>query len=120
MAFNTPKHINKVVYAEIPDPSWDPMGQLRALLTSYILHGLCGDDNPQAPYMVRKHINGPLICSKRFPKPFTDRTLIHKDGYPKYYRRDIGQVFTVRKPGFLDVEVVRDNRWVVLYNLYLL
>jgi hypothetical protein len=26
----------------------------------------------------------------------------------------------VRKPGSLDVEVVRDNRWVVPYNPYLL
>jgi hypothetical protein len=39
-----------------------------------------------------------------------DCTLIYKDGYPKYCRRDIGQVFIVRKPGFLDVEVVYNNR----------
>jgi hypothetical protein len=119
-AFDTPKRVNEVVCAEIPDPSWDPTGQLRALLTSHMLHGPCGDDNPQAPCMVRKHTNGPLVCSKRFPKPFTDRTLIHEDGYPEYCRRDTGQVFTVRKPGFPDVEVVRDNRWVVPYNPYLL
>jgi hypothetical protein len=70
--------------------------------------------------MVRQEPNRPLSCSKRFPKAFTDRTVIRDDGYPKYRHRDNGQTFTVRKPGFLGQEVVRDNRWVVPYNPYLL
>ena len=75
-----------------------------------MLHGPCGEDYLQAPCMVRKHPHGPLICSKRFPKQFTDRTLIHEDGYPEYCHRDNGQTFTVRKPGFPGQQVIRDNR----------
>jgi hypothetical protein len=118
--FHTPDQVDEVVCAEIPDPSWDPTGELRTLVTAHMLHGPCGEDYLQAPCMVRKHPHGPLICSKRFPKQFTDRTLIHEDGYPEYCRRDNGQTFTVRKPGFPGQQVIRDNRWVVPYNPYLL
>jgi len=118
--FDTPERVDEVVCAKIPDPSWDPTGELRALVTAHMLHGPCGEDNPQAPCMVRKHPHGPLTCSKGFPKPFSEQTVIHEDGYPEYRRRDTGQTFTVRKPGFPDQEVVRDNRWVVPYNPYLL
>jgi hypothetical protein len=62
-----------------------------------MLHGPCGEDNPQAPCMVRKHPHGPLTCSKGFPKPFSEQTVIHEDGYPEYRRRDTGQTFTVKK-----------------------
>ena len=70
--------------------------------------------------MVRKTPTAPLVCQKRFLKAFTATTIIREDGYPKYRRRDDGRTFTVRKLGFLDQEVVRDNRWVVPYNPYLL
>ena len=118
--FDTPERVDEVVCAEIPDPSWDPTGELRELVTANMVHGPCGDDNPQAPCMVRKHPHGPLLCSKRFPKPFAEHTLIHEDGYPEYCRRDDGKTFTVRKPGCRDLQVVRDNRWVVPYSPYLL
>ncbi len=83
-------------------------------------HRPCGEDYLRAPCIVRKDPASPLACAKRFPKSFTDRTVIHEDGYPEYRRWDSGQTFTVRKPGFPDQQVVRDNRWVVLYNPYLL
>ena len=118
--FQTPEQVNEVVCAEIPDPSWDPTGKLRTLVTAHMLHGPCGEDNLHAPCMVREFPHSPLKCSKRFPKPFTDQTLIHEDGYPEYCRRDSGETFTVRKPGFPGQEVVRDNRWVVPYSPYLL
>jgi hypothetical protein len=86
--FNTPKRVDKVVYAEIPDPSWDPMGELRALVTAHMLHGPCGEDNPQAPCIIHKHPHGPLTCSKGFPKPFSEQTIIHEDSYLEYHRRD--------------------------------
>jgi hypothetical protein len=108
--FHTPDEVDQVVCAQIPDPSWDPTGKLRALVTAHMLHGPCGEDNPQAPCMVLNYPLSPLTCSKRFPKLFTDRILIHEDGYPEYCRRDNGQTFTVRKPGFLGQQVIRDNR----------
>ena len=83
-------------------------------------HGLCGADNLAAPCMVRKTPNGPLVCSKGFPKPFSTNTVVYEDGYPEYQRRDDGKTFAVRKPGSPNEQVVCDNRWVVLYNPYLL
>jgi hypothetical protein len=84
-------------------------------------HGPCGlDGNPKAPYIVRKTPTAPLACQKRFPKAFTETTIIYEDGYPEYRRRDDGRTFTVRKPGFPGQQVVYDNRWIVPYNLYLL
>lgn len=118
--FDTPERVDEVVCAEIPDPSWDPTGVMRDLVTAHMLHGPCGADNPGAACMVRRSVDGPLVCSKRFPKRFTDRTILHEDRYPEYCRRDTGQSFTVRLPGPVERFVVRDNRWVVPYNPYLL
>ena len=118
--FLTPEQVDEVVCAEIPDPSWDPTGNVRALLTAHMLHGPCGEENPTAPCMVRDHPEAPLKCNKRFPKEFTGRTLINEDGYPQYRRRDDGQTFTTRKPGVAGQTIVRDNRWVVPYSPYLL
>jgi hypothetical protein len=70
--------------------------------------------------MDRKTPTSPLTCQKRFPKAFAATTVVHEDGYPEYRRRDDGRTFTVRKPGFPDQNIVRDNRWVVPYNPYLL
>ncbi len=78
------------------------------------------EDNPKVLYIVCKTPIAPLVCQKRFPKAFIATTIVYKDGYPEYRRRDDGRTFAVRKPGCLGQEVVRNNRWVVLYNLYLL
>ena len=119
--FLTPDLVDKVVCTELPDPLWDPAGELTAIVTSQMSYGPCGlNDNPKAPCMVRKTPAAPLACQKRFPKAFAATTIICEDGYPEYRRRDDGRTFTVRKPGFPDQEVVRDNRWVVPYNPYLL
>jgi hypothetical protein len=118
--FDTPERVDEVVCAEVPDPSWDPTGELRTLVLANMTHGPCGEDNLQAPCMVRKSPSDPLTCSKRFPKDFRDRTMISEDGYPQYCRRDNGQTFTVPKPGCPGQVVVRNNRWVVPYNPFLL
>src|SRR6266849_140798 len=83
-------------------------------------HGPGGEGYLRAPCMVRKRPTDPLLCAKRFPKAFADRTLIREDGYPEYRRREDGQTFTVPKPGYPGQQVVRDNRWVVPYSPYLL
>ena len=85
---------------------------------SYGPYGL--NNNPKAPYIVRKTPAALLVYQKRFPKAFAATTIIRKDGYPEYRRRNDGRTFTVRKPGFPGQEVVRNNRWVVPYNPYLL
>lgn len=118
--FVTPDRIDEVICAELPDPAWDPMGELAEVVTTQMSHGPCGQDYPNSPCMRRRTPDSPLTCQKRFPKPFTEVTVVNEDGYPEYRRRDDGRTFTVRKPGAPDQEVVRDNRWVVPYNPYLL
>jgi hypothetical protein len=49
-------------------------------------HGLYREDYLQALYMVYKYATSLLACAKRFPKAFTNYTIIHKDGYPEYRR----------------------------------
>ena len=120
-SFLTPELIDEVVCAELPDRSWDPTGELTDVVTSQMCHGPCGlEDGPRAPCMVRKTPAALPRCQKRFPRAFIATTVVREDGYPEYRRRDDGRTFTVRKPGVPDQEVVRDNRWVVPYNPYLL
>ena len=118
--YDTADKVDEVVCAELPDPSWDPTGELTDLVMSTMSHGPCGADNPLAPCMVRNNETGPAYCSKRFPKNFTAQTRVLEDSYPEYRRRDDGRTFTVPKPGSPTESVVRDNRWVVPYNPYLL
>jgi hypothetical protein len=118
--FLTPERIDEVICAELPDPAWDPTGELTDVVIAQMTHGPCGQDYPNSPCMSRRTPSSPLACQKRFPKPFTDVTVVNEDSYPQYRRRDDGRTFTVRKPGAPGQEVVRDNRWVVPYNPYLL
>ena len=99
-----------MICVELPDASWDPTGELTEVVTGQISHGPCGTDNLAAPCMVRKHPSSPLACQKRFLKAFSPITVLKEDGYPEYRRREDRRTFTVRKPGFPDQEVVRDNR----------
>jgi hypothetical protein len=83
-------------------------------------HSLCSANNLTALYIVRKTPNSLLVYSKGFPKPFSANTVVRKDGYLEYQQQDDGRTFAVSKPRSLDEQVVRNNRWVVPYNLYLL
>ena len=58
-------YINSVISAQLPDPQLQSL--LYAKVTKYMLHGLCGVDNPQAKCIV----NGK--CSKCFPKEYRER-----------------------------------------------
>ncbi|XP_028071847.1 uncharacterized protein LOC114274174 [Camellia sinensis] len=97
--------VDKLVCAEFPDPKDDPM--LFETIKCCMVHGSCGARNPQAPCME----NG--RCTKKYPRAFTETTIMDQDGYPIYRRRNNGQVHTVRGQ-----EV--DNRDVIPYNAYLL
>lgn len=117
--FDTPERIDEVICAELPDPAWDPTGELTDLVTTTMCHGPCGDDNPNAPCMGRKDASAPFSCQKRFPKDFSPLTVVHEDSYPQYRRRNT-RTFTTPKPGCPGQLVVRNNRWVVPYNPFLL
>lgn len=76
------KSIDKVICAEIPDKTTEP--RLFEIVSSLMIHGPCGDQNTSSPCMNNKK------CTKHFPKKFAEETIIDKDGYPVYRRRDNG------------------------------
>jgi hypothetical protein len=101
----TPQLIDSYISAEIPDPNDDPLGY--AFIAEHMIHGPCGRDNPNSPCMK----NG--RCSKGFPKPFQNETVIDENGFAIYKRPDNNR--------FVQKGNVRlNNQWVVPYNMYLL
>jgi hypothetical protein len=101
----TPARIDSYISAEIPDPYVDPLGY--ALVEEFMVHGPCGEYNPNSPCMK----NGE--CSKRYPKEFNEETTIDGFGFPVYRRRNNGRYVT--RNG-----MCLDNKWIVPYNMALL
>ena len=101
----TPEDIDSLISAEFPDPETQP--ELHALVVKHMVHGPCGADHPNSPCME----NGK--CTKSFPKPYREQTMLSEDSYASYRRRDDGKKHRVRGS-----EV--DNRWVVPYCPWLL
>ncbi|XP_074374178.1 uncharacterized protein LOC141714563 [Apium graveolens] len=99
------EQIDKMVSAEIPDPSIDPVGY--EVVKNYMIHGPCGTDCVNSPCMVKGR------CIKHFPKRYNSHTYFDDCGFPIYKRRKTG--ITVKKKG-IDL----DNRYVVPYNRDLL
>ncbi|XP_044575115.1 uncharacterized protein LOC123258925 [Cotesia glomerata] len=100
--------IDSLISAEIPDPSTDQL--LFDIVTTNMIHGLCGNLNPSSPCMVDGK------CTKRFSKDFTNDMVTHVNGYPIYRRRSTengGQSF-VKTINKADIDI--DNRWVVPYS----
>jgi len=78
------------------------------MVTKCLLHELCSEEYPNAPYMVNN------VCKKRYPRAFSEETTQGEDGYPVYRRRNDGRTFQKTPDGF-----AYDNWWVVLHNPYL-
>ena len=112
---NTRDIIDQIVTAELPpsplQPGIDDDEKARRkplwdLVLSNMIHGPCGNfciDNGK--------------CTKRFPKPFLNETIIDiSTSHPTYRRR------SVRDGGgsFLKNGKIIDNSWVVPYNPFLL
>ncbi|XP_074327944.1 uncharacterized protein LOC141665858 [Apium graveolens] len=93
----TTEQIDKMVSAEIPDPSIDPVGY--EAVKNYMIHGPCGTDCVKSPCMVKG------CCIKYFPKRYNSHTYFGDCGFPIYKRRKTG--ITVKKKG-IDL----DNRYV--------
>ncbi len=107
---------DRTVCAESPTLQEDPDGLLRGIIGTTMLHGPCGAANPDSPCMRSPGPDRPPVCSKRFPKPFAEVTIIPEDGYPLYRRRETGETIIRRCKGH-DIEL--DNRFVVPYSPYL-
>ncbi|CAJ2669278.1 unnamed protein product [Trifolium pratense] len=103
--YPTPADIDKIITAEMPSKEDDPAAF--NAVQQFMLHGPCGLANTNAPCMP----DG--VCNKNFPKKFCAETIIDKDGFPTYRRRDDGRHVTKKN-------VNLDNRYVVPYNRDLL
>ena len=75
--------INKVICTKLLTAETDPHGELTRILTSVILHGSCGDVNPWSLCMSSAR-DGPLKCTKRYPRNFFEETSIQENGYLFY------------------------------------
>ena len=102
----SPRHIDEVVWAEIPCPVKYPV--LNAIVLKRMIHTPC--DTRPASSCRQQTKDGQ--CKRYFPKEFNTVTTAEGDGYPKYRRRGL---FSVNRDG----EII-DDRWVVPYNPYLL
>ncbi|XP_074292020.1 uncharacterized protein LOC141618853 [Silene latifolia] len=103
--FPTAVDVDKIISAEIPDPTTDPV--LHSVVCEYMLHGPCGKAKPSSSCMVGDK------CSKYYPKSCTERTTVDGDGYPIYKRSKKG--VTVIKD-----DVPLGNDFVIPYNSQLL
>jgi hypothetical protein len=104
----SPSHIDSCISAQWPLPDEHP--SLFDTVKSCMVHGPCGNINPNSPCMK----NG--TCSNLYPKPFRPTTSMTDDGYPLYKRPDNGRAFPIK---VLDTTHDIDNRWIVPHNPYL-
>ena len=100
----TPETVDQVVSAQIPRDDHALAGILKEVLT----HGPCGEGF-RAPCMDKEG-----KCSKGYPKPFCERTIVNETSYPQYQRPNNGVTWASR-----DGQFQFDNRWVVPHNAYL-
>uniref|UniRef100_A0A914MFS2 ATP-dependent DNA helicase n=1 Tax=Meloidogyne incognita TaxID=6306 RepID=A0A914MFS2_MELIC len=88
------------ISARIPDKDIDK--DLFDLVKKHMIHGPCGDLNPNCPCMEEKEVNGKKIriCSKGYPKPFQEETVVLENGQALYARprdKKIVEVFVSGK-----------------------
>jgi hypothetical protein len=79
----TPKLIDSIITAEIPNPETNALGYV--LIIEHMVHGPCGDFNVNAPCMKND------FCSKGYPKDFQEETTINENGAAIYRRRNNGR-----------------------------
>ncbi|XP_062190285.1 uncharacterized protein LOC133893304 [Phragmites australis] len=101
----TSDNIDKLISAQLPDPSIDPVGF--EVVTSFMIHGPCSAANPACSCMIDGE------CSKHYPKEYCDKTTILQNGHVRYARPDNG--ITAKKN---DTDL--DNQFVVPHNVDLL
>jgi len=101
------------VSAEIPDRETCPLAY--ETVTTSMVHGPCGAHNPESPCMETKKVNGEdvLYCTKNYPKPLSEETVMNNQSYPQYRRRPNGPIFRNRN------NIPLDNPWIVPHNLFL-
>ncbi|KAG2217967.1 hypothetical protein INT45_001401 [Circinella minor] len=102
-----PADYDHFVCAELPNSATHP--QLYRTVTSSMIHGPCGNLNPNAICMKDGQ------CSQGYPKPFVAETRVSRDGYPIYRRRENIH----NRHHFQCSNFIADNSHVIPYNPYL-
>ena len=120
---STSEDIDNMISAEIPpDPNLFPpnsearrqAAQLEAIVIKNMVHGPCGKINPSSPCMQDGK------CSKGYPKPFCEKTIVRSEkSYPQYQRSDPGHGGRTIVIKVKSEDVVIDNRWIVPYSPFL-
>ena len=109
--------IDRFISAELPQPEDNPTGCLTKIVKLMIVYGPYGSQNPRASYIVLLGLSLPPTYLKRYPKPFNPTTIIYKDGYLEYSRRNnqrLQSIYLLRGATFKI-----DNRQIIPYCLYL-
>ncbi|XP_062714405.1 uncharacterized protein LOC115261339 [Aedes albopictus] len=106
-----PAEIDEVISAELPNPVEDP--ELSAVVTKNMIHGPCGNLNPNSPCMKDRK------CTKKYPRNFIEETQTGNDGYPVYRRRAPKDGGRTTKLKIRNTEIEIDNRWIVPYSPFL-
>jgi hypothetical protein len=70
--------VHRYIFAELPDPSADPLGFSLVQEFMNTPYGPCGSANLNSPCMRDGK------CSKRYPKSFISETAFDEAGYPLY------------------------------------
>jgi len=97
--------VDRMISAELLNPKTNRLAH--ETVARCMMHGPCGATFPNAPCMEEGK------CKKQYPRKFQSETVMDVNGYPIYRHRDTGRTLLVH-----GIEL--DNRWVVLYNVYLL
>ncbi|XP_026400640.1 uncharacterized protein LOC113296553 [Papaver somniferum] len=96
------EQVDKFVSAEFPDEGTDPV--LFDTVRKCMVHGPCGDRNPESPCMRKGN------CIRGYPKQYNNATCVDGGGYPVYRRRDDGREVIVRnKRKAYNIDVVPYN-----------
>ncbi|KAF8088667.1 LOW QUALITY PROTEIN: hypothetical protein N665_0532s0030 [Sinapis alba] len=98
--------IDQYISAQLPDKEKDREGF--DLVERHMIHGPYGTQRPLSPCMEKG------VCTKKFPKPYSNHTNIDKSGFV-VYKRWIDTTSFVLKG-----DIKLDNRYVVPHNLALL
>jgi hypothetical protein len=107
-----PTQIDEVICAGLPDPTEDP--ELFEVVTKNMIHGPCGNINPNSPCMRDGK------CTKKYPTTMIKETQSGYDGYPLYrWRAPEDGGFTAKIEIRSGIEIDIDNRWVVPFSPFL-
>ena len=101
----TTEQINSVVIAKSPNSTNHPNAY--EIVTRCFVHNSYRTFNRKSSSIENKK------CNKQYPWNVVGVTCANSNGYPLYRKRDDGRTFIKRIYHHID------NRWIVLYNLYL-